>query len=108
MLGVIETAGPQLGVDFWPVDTRTIAEIEHSIAAVARGGYGGLIITSGSGAAVSHRDRIIALAVTLKLPAVYSDRGMSRALLKLAKRSLLWVTLRGFDLLFKNAIARFV
>ena len=75
MLGAIETAGPQLGVEFRPVDTRTIAEIEHSIAAVARGGYGGLIITSGSGAAVSHRDRIIALAATLKLPAVYSDRG---------------------------------
>src|SRR5262245_49967027 len=75
MLGAIQTAGPQLGVEFRPVDTRTIVEIEHSIAVVARGGYGGLIITSGSGAAVSHRDRIIELAATLKLPAVYSDRG---------------------------------
>ena len=75
MLGAIETAGPQLGVEFRPVDTRTIAEIEHSIAAVARGGYGGLIITSGNGAAVTHRDRIIELAATLKLPAVYSDHG---------------------------------
>jgi putative ABC transport system substrate-binding protein len=75
MLGAIQTAGPQLGVEFRPVDTRTIAEIEHSIATVARGGYGGLIITGGSGAAVTHRDRIIALAATLKLPAVYSDHG---------------------------------
>jgi putative tryptophan/tyrosine transport system substrate-binding protein len=75
MLGAIETAGPQLGVEFRPVDTRTIAEIEHSIATVARSGYGGLIITGGSGAAVTHRDRIIALAATLKLPAVYSDHG---------------------------------
>ena len=75
MLGAIQTAGPQLGVEFRPVDTRTIAEIEHSIAVVARGGYGGLIITSGSGAAVTHRDRIIELAATLKLPAVYSDHG---------------------------------
>ena len=62
-------------MEFRPVDTRTIAEIEHSIAVVARGGYGGLIITSGSGAAVTHRDRIIELAATLKLPAVYSDHG---------------------------------
>jgi putative ABC transport system substrate-binding protein len=75
MLGAIQTVGPQLGVEFRPVDTRTIAEIEHSIATVARSGYGGLIITGGSGAAVTHRDRIIALAATLKLPAVYSDHG---------------------------------
>jgi putative ABC transport system substrate-binding protein len=75
MLGAIQTAGPQFGVEFRPVDTRTIAEIEHSIATVARSGYGGLIITGGSGAAVTHRDRIIAFAATLKLPAVYSDHG---------------------------------
>jgi putative ABC transport system substrate-binding protein len=75
MLGAIQTAGPQYGVEFRPVDTRTVAEIEHSLTAVARGGNGGLIITSGSGAAVTHRDRIIELAAILKLPAVYSDRG---------------------------------
>jgi putative tryptophan/tyrosine transport system substrate-binding protein len=75
MLGAIQTAGPQFGVEFRPVDTRTIAEIEHAIGIVARDGNGGLIITSGSGAGVAHRDRIIALAASLKLPAVYSDRG---------------------------------
>ena len=75
MLGAIETAGPQFGVEFRPVDTRTTTEIERSIAAVARGGYGGLIITGGSGPVVTHRDQILALATTLKLPAVYSDRG---------------------------------
>jgi putative tryptophan/tyrosine transport system substrate-binding protein len=49
MLGAIETAGPQFGVEFRPVDTRTTTtEIEHSMTAVARGGYGGLIITSGN------------------------------------------------------------
>jgi putative tryptophan/tyrosine transport system substrate-binding protein len=74
MLGAIETAGPQFGVEFRPVDTRNVAEIEHSLAAVARGGYGGLIITSGNGPVVTHRDRILELAATLKLPAVYSDR----------------------------------
>ena len=75
MLGAIETAGPQLGVEFRPVDTRSATEIEHSIAAVARGGDGGLIVTSGNGPAFTQRDQIIALAATLKLPAVYSDRG---------------------------------
>ena len=74
MLGAIETAGPQLGVEFRPVDTRTAAEIEHTFAAVARGGYGGLIITSSNGPVVTHRDQIIERAATLKLPAVYSDR----------------------------------
>jgi putative ABC transport system substrate-binding protein len=74
MLGAIETAGPQFGVEFRPVDTRTVAEIEHSFAVVARGGYGGLIITSGNGPVVTHRDRILTLAASLKLPAVYSDR----------------------------------
>jgi putative tryptophan/tyrosine transport system substrate-binding protein len=74
MLGAIETAGPQFGVEFRPVDTRNVAEIEHSLAAVARGGYGGLIITSGNRPVVTHRDRILELAATLKLPAVYSDR----------------------------------
>jgi putative tryptophan/tyrosine transport system substrate-binding protein len=75
MLGAIQTAGPHLGVEFRPVDTRTMAEIERSVTLVARGGDGGLIITSGSGAAVTRRDRIIELAANLKLPAVYSDRG---------------------------------
>ena len=74
MLGAIETAGPLFGVEFRPVDTRTVAEIEHSIAAVARRGHGGLIITSGNGPVVTHRDRILALTAILKLPAVYSDR----------------------------------
>ena len=74
MLGAIETAGPQFGVEFRPVDTRTAAEIEHSMAAVARGGYGGLIITSGNGPVVTHRDQIIQRAATLKLPAVDPDR----------------------------------
>jgi len=75
MLGAIQTAGPQFGVEFRPVDTRTIAEIQHAIGIVAHGGNGGLIITSGSGAGIAHRDQIIALAASLKLPAVYSDRG---------------------------------
>jgi putative ABC transport system substrate-binding protein len=73
MLGAIETAGPQFGVEFRPVDTRTTPEIERSIAAVARGGFGGLIVTSGNGPVITHRDQILALAATLKLPAVYSD-----------------------------------
>jgi len=73
MLGAIETAGPQFGVEFRPVDTRTTADIERSFAAVARAGFGGLIVTSGNGPVITHRDQILGLAATLKLPAVYSD-----------------------------------
>jgi putative tryptophan/tyrosine transport system substrate-binding protein len=73
MLGAIETAGPQFSVEFRPVDMRTAAEIEHSIAAVARGGFGGLIVTGGNGPVITHQDKILALAATLKLPAIYSD-----------------------------------
>ena len=55
MLGAIETAGPQFGVEFRPVDTRSITEIENSFGIVARGGFGGLIITSGNGPVVTVR-----------------------------------------------------
>jgi putative ABC transport system substrate-binding protein len=48
-------------------------EIEHAIAAFARGSNGGLIVT-GSGLAQLHRDLIITLAARHKLPAVYFDR----------------------------------
>jgi hypothetical protein len=36
------------------------------------------------------------------------ERGMPRALLKLAKRSLLMIILRDFELLVNNSIIRFV
>ena len=76
MLGAIQTAGPQLGVEFRPVDTRTIAEIERSIATVARSGYGGLIITGRSGAAVTHRNYAKADVQVSHLTALADEKGV--------------------------------
>jgi len=52
---------------------RDAAEIERDVAALARSGNGGLILTA-SPAAPGHRDLIIALAARHKLPAVYVER----------------------------------
>ena len=55
------------------MNVRDVAEIERAVAAFARLGNGGLIVTA-SGLAVLHRDRIIALAASHKLPAVFWQR----------------------------------
>ena len=49
---------------------RDVGEIERAVAAFARSGNGGLIVTA-SASAIVHRDLIIALAARHKLPAVY-------------------------------------
>ena len=56
-----------------PLNVRDVAEIERTVAAVARSGNGGLIVTA-SGGAVVHRELIIALAARRKLPAVFWQR----------------------------------
>jgi putative ABC transport system substrate-binding protein len=56
-----------------PVNVRDAAEIERAVAAFARSGNGGLILTA-SALSVVHRDLIIALAARHKLPAVYHER----------------------------------
>ena len=53
------------------------AEIERAVTAFARSGNGGLIV-SGSALALVHRDPIIALAASHKLPAIYSLASSSR------------------------------
>jgi putative ABC transport system substrate-binding protein len=70
---VIESVAPSVGVDVSPISLRDAAEIERGIAALARFGNGGLIVTA-SAATVFHRDLIITLAARYKLPAVYSRR----------------------------------
>jgi putative tryptophan/tyrosine transport system substrate-binding protein len=60
-------------VEVVPVNVRDVAEIERAVAAFARLGNGGLIVTA-SGLAVVHRDLIIALAARHKLPAVFWQR----------------------------------
>jgi putative ABC transport system substrate-binding protein len=72
-LGAIQSAAPSLGVEVSAVNLRDAAEIERAVAAFARTGNGGLIVTS-SGLSVVHRERIIALAARHKLPAVYYRR----------------------------------
>jgi putative ABC transport system substrate-binding protein len=61
---------PSLGVEVNPINVR---DIEQGVAAFARSGGGGLIVTV-SGLAVTQRDLIVALAAQHKLPAVYSVR----------------------------------
>jgi putative tryptophan/tyrosine transport system substrate-binding protein len=75
MLGAIQNAAQLSGLEVSPTIMRDAGEIERAIAAFARSGNGGLIVTPGASASV-HRDLIIALAARYKLPAVYPYRFM--------------------------------
>jgi putative ABC transport system substrate-binding protein len=68
--GAIQSAAPSLGVEVSPVNVRDAPEIERGVAAFARSGNGGLIVT-GSPLSLVHRDLIITLAARYKLPTVY-------------------------------------
>jgi putative ABC transport system substrate-binding protein len=67
---VIQAMAPSVGLDASAINVRDAGEIERAVAAFARAGNGGLILTA-SILAVLHRDLIIALATRYKLPAVY-------------------------------------
>jgi putative tryptophan/tyrosine transport system substrate-binding protein len=69
----LESAAPKLGVELNPVDARNAGEIEHAVAAFARGPDDGLIVLL-SPLAANHHDLIIALAARHRLPAVYPYR----------------------------------
>jgi len=71
--GAIQTVAPSLGVEVRPIDMRNAGEIERAITVFAASSNGGLIIT-GSTAATTHRELIIALAARHRLPAVYYER----------------------------------
>jgi len=68
----IQAVAPSLGVEASPVNVRNTDDMERALAAVARSANGGVIVTA-TGAAVRHRDLIIARAGQHKLPAVYYD-----------------------------------
>jgi putative tryptophan/tyrosine transport system substrate-binding protein len=70
---VIQSVAPSVGVEVSPINLRDAGEIERAVAAFARSSNGGLIVTSGAGA-VLHRELIIRLVVSYKLPAVYYRR----------------------------------
>ena len=73
MFAAIQTAAPSLGVEVSPINVLDVGEIERAIAAFARSGNSGLIVT-GSPLAVLHRDLIVAVAARHRLPAVYASR----------------------------------
>ena len=70
---VIQYVAPSVGVEVSPVDVRDAPAIEPALAAFARLGNCGLIV-SGSPLSLAHRDRIVALAARHKLPTVYFQR----------------------------------
>jgi putative tryptophan/tyrosine transport system substrate-binding protein len=71
--GALQSVAPSLGVELRPIDVHDPTEIEHGVAAFAKGPNHGLIVT-GSPSATLHRDLIISLAARHRLPAVYYER----------------------------------
>ena len=69
----IQAVAPSMGVEVSPVNVRDAGEIGRAVAAFARTGNGGLVVTA-SALAVTHRDLIITLAARHKLPAIYNRR----------------------------------
>jgi putative ABC transport system substrate-binding protein len=69
----IQVAAPSFGVELTPVDARDAGEIERAVAAFARGGNGGLIVTA-SPAIAARRELIMTLVARHRLPAVYPFR----------------------------------
>jgi len=72
-LGAIQSVAPSFGVELSPIGVRDADEIERNVAAFARTPNGGLIVT-GSPLATHHRDLIVTIVATHKLPAVYYER----------------------------------
>ena len=68
----IQTVAQSLGVELTPLGVRNIDEIERDVAVFARAGNGGMIVTVGGIA--YHRNLVIRLAASHKLPAIYPFR----------------------------------
>lgn len=66
----IQATAPLLEMDVIPAEFNGDAELERAVAAFARTGSGGLIVTT-SAISTVHREDIIALAARYKLPAIY-------------------------------------
>ncbi len=69
--GAVRSVAQSLGIELTPLNVRD-PDLERNIAAFARSGNGGMIVTAG-GTAV-HRELLIRLAARHKLPAVYPYR----------------------------------
>jgi ABC-type uncharacterized transport system substrate-binding protein len=70
---VIQSVASSLGVEVVPVNVQDPDEIERAVTAVARTGSSGMVVTA-SALTLVHRERIVALAARLRLPAVYPRR----------------------------------
>jgi putative ABC transport system substrate-binding protein len=70
---IIQSVAPSVGLELSPVNVRDATDIERDIAAFARLGNGGIIVTA-SALSATRGDLIVALAARHKLPAVYSNR----------------------------------
>ena len=68
----VRSIAQTLGVELTPSNVRDTDEIERNVAAFARSGNGGVIVTTGGTAA--HRKLIISLVDRYKLPTVYPCR----------------------------------
>jgi putative tryptophan/tyrosine transport system substrate-binding protein len=71
--GAIQAMAPSLGIEVTPVNVREASQIERDIAAFARAGYGGLIVTAGY-LSRANRVPIIAGATEHRLPSVFYNR----------------------------------
>jgi putative ABC transport system substrate-binding protein len=69
----IQAVAPSLGVDLLSLTLQDDRQINEGVTAFARSPNMGLIATR-TGAAISHRDLIVDLALRLRLPAVYPLR----------------------------------
>ena len=69
----IQGVAPALGVELSPIGVRDAGEIERAVTAFARSPNGGLIVT-GSAPAAIHRNLIVTLAASHRMPAVYYGR----------------------------------
>src|SRR5258708_258886 len=70
---VIQSVSRSVGVEVSPLNLLDAGEIEPALAAFARPGNSGLIVTA-SPLSLVHREPIVALAARHKLPAVYWER----------------------------------
>ena len=75
--GVIQAVASPLRVEVSPIDVRDASEAERAVTAFAHSPNGGLIAAA-SGGALVHRDLIVSLAATHKMPAVSFDRSFVR------------------------------
>src|SRR5262245_54452463 len=71
--GAIQGAASSFGVELSPLGVRDAGEIERDIAAFARPGDGGMIVTR-IAETIAHRNAIIKAASQSRLPAVYPLR----------------------------------